>query len=134
MFLHLSVILFKGRVCTAGGHVWQEVGGGRLWQERRPLQRTVRILLECILVKIHCFPLQIRYLSFICISLSTQFRNLNIILFVHLCFSCRNDFGSVNLLCVIMDYLAICRHCREKPRNQNNFNLRHQVEKKMNFS
>ena len=25
-------------------------GGGREWQDRRPLQRTVRILLECILV------------------------------------------------------------------------------------
>ena len=25
-------------------------GGGEAWQERRPLQRTVRILLECILV------------------------------------------------------------------------------------
>ena len=36
MFLHLSVILFTG--------------GGRAWQERRPLQRTVCILLECILV------------------------------------------------------------------------------------
>ena len=25
--------------------------GGRAWQERRPLQRTVRILLECFLVR-----------------------------------------------------------------------------------
>ena len=114
MFLHLSVILFTERVCTAGGHVWRGGGGAFVAGDAA----AVRILLECILVKIHCFPLQIRYLSFICISLSTQFRNLNIILFVHLCFSCRNDFGSVNLLCVIMDYLAICRHCREKPRNQ----------------
>ena len=49
------------RVCVAGGmhgvgHVWQEGSawpeGGRLvWQDRRPLQRTVRILLECILVE-----------------------------------------------------------------------------------
>ena len=114
-------------------------GGGAFVAGETATAAAVRILLECILVKIHCFPLQIRYLSFICISLSTQFRNLNIILFVHLCFSCRNDFGSVNLLCVIMDYLAICRHCREKPRNQNSFNLerihfRYQVEKKMNFS
>ena len=30
------------------GCAWQ--GRGRAWQERRPLQRTVRILLECILV------------------------------------------------------------------------------------
>ena len=35
-FLHLSVILFRGR--------------GHACQERRPLQRTVWILLECILV------------------------------------------------------------------------------------
>ena len=34
--------------CMAGGHAWQ--GGGCAWQERRPLQLTVRILLECILV------------------------------------------------------------------------------------
>ena len=41
-----------------GGHVWQRgvcvagVGGGEwhAWQERRPLKRAVRILLECILV------------------------------------------------------------------------------------
>ena len=37
-----------GHVCP-GGHVWQ---GSCAWQERRPLQRAVRILLECILVKI----------------------------------------------------------------------------------
>ena len=30
-----------GGACVAGGHAWQE---------RRPLQRTVRILLECLLV------------------------------------------------------------------------------------
>ena len=36
-----------------GGPVWQGAcvaGGGHAWQERRPLQRAVRILLECILV------------------------------------------------------------------------------------
>ena len=49
-----------------GGHVWQDGGDGMLgegvcmaggmcgegcaWHERQPLQRTVRILLECILV------------------------------------------------------------------------------------
>ena len=35
------------------GHAWQGGmcgGGARAWQEIRPLQRTVRILLECILV------------------------------------------------------------------------------------
>ena len=58
-----------GCVC-AGGHVWQGAcmagvymvgacvtewgvhGRGRAWQERRPLQRAVCILLECILVAI----------------------------------------------------------------------------------
>ena len=74
IFLHLSVSHSVHRgVCVAEGHVWQEgawqagvcgrggvhdrrrdawfgEGGVRSWQERRPLQRTVRILLECILV------------------------------------------------------------------------------------
>ena len=43
-----------GGACMAGvGHMWQ---GRRAWwwehawQERQPLQRTVRMLLECILV------------------------------------------------------------------------------------
>ena len=31
-----------------GGHAWQ--GWGHVWQERWPLQQTVHILLECILV------------------------------------------------------------------------------------
>ena len=39
----------------AGGHAWQGgtcVAGGRhAWQERWQLLRTVRILLECILVE-----------------------------------------------------------------------------------
>ena len=43
IFSQASVILFGGGGCVAGG-----VRGRR--QERRPLQRTVRILLECILV------------------------------------------------------------------------------------
>ena len=49
-----------GSMCGGGGHAWQ--GGsvcgreacmaeGHAWQERRPLQQTVRILLECILVR-----------------------------------------------------------------------------------
>ena len=52
MFLHLSVILFTG----GGGGVHGKGGasvrgkGRHAWQERRPLQRTIRILLECILV------------------------------------------------------------------------------------
>ena len=51
-----------GGVCGRG-HAWQGGmhdgvmrgggmhGGGRAWQEKRPLQWTVRILLECILVE-----------------------------------------------------------------------------------
>ena len=35
--------------CVAGG-VHGRGHGGHAWHERRPLQRTVRILLECILV------------------------------------------------------------------------------------
>ena len=42
--------------CVAGGHVvgghaWQGecMARGHVWQEKRPLQRAVRILLECIL-------------------------------------------------------------------------------------
>ena len=42
-----------GGVCMGEGHAW--LGGahgrGHAWQERRPLQRAVRILLGCILVK-----------------------------------------------------------------------------------
>ena len=39
--------------CMAGGHVWQGAcmaGGVCGVVERQPLQQTVRILLECILV------------------------------------------------------------------------------------
>ena len=44
-----------GRDMHGGGHVlWV---GGHVWQERRPLQRTVRILLECILV-VNCFQFE----------------------------------------------------------------------------
>ena len=53
MFSQASVILFtEGGACMAEGCVWQGGmrGRGRAWQERRPLQRTIRILLECILV------------------------------------------------------------------------------------
>ena len=67
MLLNLSVILLMGvgggvvrggeGMCMAGGVrdrgtcvVW-----GRAWEERWPLQRMVRILLECILVYVvHC--------------------------------------------------------------------------------
>ena len=38
-----------GGTCSARGGVACVVGG-HAWQERRPLQRTVRILLECVLV------------------------------------------------------------------------------------
>ena len=65
MFSQASVILFMGGGGTRAGKggmygrggmhggVWQRghaSQGGHVWQERRPLQRTVRILLECILV------------------------------------------------------------------------------------
>ena len=54
-------VCMAGGTCVAGGgeHVWQGgmhgkswacVARGVAWQERRPLQQTVRILLECILV------------------------------------------------------------------------------------
>ena len=51
-------LCFHMRLTVHRGHVWQrggvgvhgEGGGGHVWQERRPLQRTVRILLQCILV------------------------------------------------------------------------------------
>ena len=36
-------------VCVAGG-MDDRGGGGHAWQKTRPLERTVRILLECILV------------------------------------------------------------------------------------
>ena len=43
--------VWKGHAWQGGmhcsGHAWQ---GGHVWQERQPLQQTVRILLECILV------------------------------------------------------------------------------------
>ena len=56
-----SVITVRKQSCVARGHMWQagmrgrggvrgKGRGGGAWQERRPLQRTVRILLECILV------------------------------------------------------------------------------------
>ena len=38
-----------GGACVAAGHSWRG-GGVHAWQERQPLQRTVCILLECILV------------------------------------------------------------------------------------
>ena len=41
----------RGGACMAGRHGRGGMHGrGHAWQERRPLQRTVRIHLECILV------------------------------------------------------------------------------------
>ena len=52
-----------GGACVAGGHAWQGHpwqggirGRGCAWQERWPLQRVVRILLEFILVFFHFIP------------------------------------------------------------------------------
>ena len=54
-----------GGVCGRQGHVWQGDMCGKgcvcAWQERRPLQRTVRTLLECILV--------VHFFFFLCTSL-----------------------------------------------------------------
>ena len=44
----VGVCIAGGFVGQGEGHAWQ--GGMRAWQERLSLQRTVRILLECILV------------------------------------------------------------------------------------
>ena len=46
-------VCMAGRACVAGGHAWwggMRDGGGHAWQEKRQLQRAVRILRECILV------------------------------------------------------------------------------------
>ena len=45
--------------CMAGGHAWWGVcmaGGGHVWQILRAMinERAVRLLLECILVKLLC--------------------------------------------------------------------------------
>ena len=48
-----KVMFLQVSVCPQWGRAWQGVcmgGEEHPWQERRPLQRTVRILLECILV------------------------------------------------------------------------------------
>ena len=41
--------MWSGGHMVGGGHAWW----GHTWQERRPLQQTVRILLECILVEVY---------------------------------------------------------------------------------
>ena len=43
----MSRILSTGGMHGGGGHAWQ---GGYAWRERRSLQWTLRILLECVLV------------------------------------------------------------------------------------
>ena len=47
-----GVMRGRGGACVALGGVWQGgcMAGGDAWQERRPLQRAVHILLECFLV------------------------------------------------------------------------------------
>ena len=49
--MHGRSVCMVGACMTGEGGVHGK-GGGHAWQERQPLQRTVRILLECILVKI----------------------------------------------------------------------------------
>ena len=53
------------RPCMGGRSSWQRGAWlGLVWQERRPLQRMVHILLECILViECHCI-LNFEYLIF----------------------------------------------------------------------
>ena len=50
--VHVRDACVVGGACMAGTCMAAGVhgGGGRAWVERRPLQRTVLILLECILV------------------------------------------------------------------------------------
>ena len=56
-----ACVVRGGALHDKGGHAWQRGGmhgrgctwlGRHVWQEGRPLQRTVCILLECILVLI----------------------------------------------------------------------------------
>ena len=49
-----------GEACVARG---ARVAGGHAWQERRPLQQAVRILLECILCDKCCLDYPIGQLS-----------------------------------------------------------------------
>ena len=41
----------RGGACVAGGIHGHGGGGGHVWQERWPLHRAVRILVECILAR-----------------------------------------------------------------------------------
>ena len=52
-------------VCLAWGHAWQ--GGKHAWQEKRQLQRAVRILLECTLVSNVFALLNFSLACFICL-------------------------------------------------------------------
>ena len=80
---------WQGRVCMAGGHAWQE---------RQPLQRTVRILLECILLYIYfnsvppsqCEALSICFPSDLVLRVLTE---------VHSIFKKRKFIGQVLLMC-----------------------------------
>ena len=82
-----------GGACMTGGvhgrgHLWQ---GIRVWQrvcvvgacvqERRPLKRALRILLECILV--------INNFAFLCIKCIKESTHTNILNFVSFSFRCR---------------------------------------------
>ena len=86
--------------CMAGECAWWGGGGRRARQERRPLQRTVRILLECILVQLITFPFDDKFhLTQFVIHVFTRRtwnRTLRHMVFpVHFCCNnCNHCFGS----------------------------------------
>ena len=74
----------NGRGCAAkGGHAWQRgmcVARGACVQEKRPLKRAVRILLECNLVRIiFVFPTQICFSK--CFLDTLMYYMLNIVFY-----------------------------------------------------
>ena len=69
--------------CSAGGMCGGR--GGHVWQERWPLQWTVRILLECILVKYDLYKILNFFnidLVFKVLKMGILFKLLHVTLFV----------------------------------------------------
>ena len=65
-------------VCMAGGVCGGVHGRGCVWQERWPLQWTVRILLECILVEYNQFPnLIFENISAVSVPSHTKLKKIN---------------------------------------------------------